>query len=254
MKIVKGLGLALIAATGMMLSAQSGNNLGQQVQSKLKGKRFQDVHATSDGSTVTLSGSVQVLADKLDAENKARKTDHATSVNDQIQVASNVSDADLKKKLDDKLRYDRVGYYDQVGFPSSPVFNAFQVQVNNGNVTMSGTAYNYPDKASAVALVESTPGVKSLNDEIEVAPASINDDELRLALYRKIYGDQQLGRYGSDPSKPIRIIVINGHATLYGTVMNDMDRNIAGIRANEVPGLFSVDNKLVTEEQHKKER
>ena len=252
MTSLKAIGFTFLLATGTMLAAQSSSNMAQQVQSKLKGKRFQQVQASSDGNAVTLSGSVQLLADKLNAEEKARKVDHVASVNDQIKVSSQASDAELNKKLTDKLRYDRVGYYDQVGFPSAPVFNAFEVKVNDGNVTMSGIAYNYPDKASAVALVESTPGVKSLNDEVEVAPTSINDDDLRLALYRKIYGDEQLGRYGSDPSKPIRIIVINGHATLYGTVMNEMDRTIAGIRANEVPGLFSVENKLTIEEQHNK--
>ncbi|MEO8726516.1 MAG: BON domain-containing protein [Acidobacteriaceae bacterium] len=247
--------IALLALLSFSAVAQTPPGLAQQVQSHLKGKRLENVRASADGNTVTLSGTVQVLADKLDAEEKAHKVDHVASVNDQVQVSSQMSDAELDKKLTDKLRYDRVGYYDQVGFPSAPVFNAFQIKVTNGNVTISGIAYNYPDKASAIALVESTPGVKSLNDDVEVAPASINDDDLRLALYRKIYGDQQLGRYGSDPSKPIRIIVINGHATLYGTVMNEMDRTIAGIRANEVPGLFSVRNKLTVEEQHKnKER
>jgi osmotically-inducible protein OsmY len=45
-------------------------------------------------------------------------------------------------------------------------------------------------------------------------------------------------------NKPIRIIVQNGHVTLMGVVDSEMDRNIAGMRANGVPGVFSVNNQL----------
>jgi len=119
-------------------------------------------------------------------------------------------------------------------------------------VTLDGTAYNYQDRSAAITDIEDTPGVKSLTENVEVAPTSINDDELRVELFRRIYGDNVLGRYASDPAKPIRIVVINGHCTLYGTVDREMDKNIAGIRAKEVPGVFSVDNRLVVAEQHGK--
>ena len=45
-------------------------------------------------------------------------------------------------------------------------------------------------------------------------------------------------------NKPIRIIVQNGHVTLMGIVASDFDRNVAGMRANGVSGVFSVDNQL----------
>ena len=61
---------------------------------------------------------------------------------------------------------------------------------------------------------------------------------------RAIYRDSVLGRYGTDPVDPIRIVVDNGHVTLYGTVESTMDKNIAGLRANGVSGAFSVENKL----------
>jgi osmotically-inducible protein OsmY len=50
-----------------------------------------------------------------------------------------------------------------------------------------------------------------------------------------------------DPARPIRIIVVNGHVTLYGSVDNTMDKTVAGMRANQIPGVFSVENKLVVE-------
>ena len=220
-------------------------DLAQRVQKKLGGGRFKDVHVTSDGGTITLTGNVRVLADKLDAENKARHADRVSNVNNQIQVSTSAPDAELQRKLSEKISFDRVGYEGD-----NPAFSAFQVHVNNGNVTLDGTAYNYQDRSAAITDIEDTPGVKSLTESVEVAPTSINDDELRVALFRRIYGDNVLGRYASDPAKPIRIVVVNGHCTLYGTVDRDMDKNIAGIRAKEVPGVFSVDNRLVVAEQH----
>ena len=53
-----------------------------------------------------------------------------------------------------------------------------------------------------------------------------------------------LNRYGWGTQPSIRIIVENGHVTLEGVVNNQTDRNVAEIRANSVPGVFSVTNDL----------
>jgi osmotically-inducible protein OsmY len=70
------------------------------------------------------------------------------------------------------------------------------------------------------------------------------DDQLRLALYRAIYGFPALEKYALGVQKPIRIIVKNGHVTLEGVVDREADKNVAGVRANTVPGIFSVTNNL----------
>jgi hypothetical protein len=89
------------------------------------------------------------------------------------------------------------------------------------------------------------PGVKDVIDNISLEPVSMFDDGLRLRAARVLYRDPVLSKYAIDPAQPIRIIVENGRVTLYGTVDSTMDKNIAGIRANQLPGVFSVDNKLV---------
>jgi osmotically-inducible protein OsmY len=61
---------------------------------------------------------------------------------------------------------------------------------------------------------------------------------------RAIYRDPVLSRYAIDPAKPIRIVVDRGHLSLCGTVANIMDKQIAGIRASQVFGAFSVQNNL----------
>ena len=43
---------------------------------------------------------------------------------------------------------------------------------------------------------------------------------------------------------PIHVIVNGGHVTLEGVVNNEGDKNMAEIRAKQVPGVFSVTNNL----------
>jgi hyperosmotically inducible protein len=91
------------------------------------------------------------------------------------------------------------------------------------------------------------PGVKDVVNDVKVSPVSNFDDGLRRRALRAIYGSSALGRYAIDPARPIRIIVDNGHISLYGTVDSQMDKTIAGMRANQLFGTFSVENNLVVE-------
>ena len=118
------------------------------------------------------------------------------------------------------------------------------IGVQNGVVTLGGTAYGPADKDSALSLVENYPGVKDVIDNIEVAPVSPMDDRIRLAEARAIYGFPQLNKYAIDPAKPIRITVVNGNVTLSGVVDTQADKDIANIKANGVSGVFKVINNL----------
>jgi hyperosmotically inducible periplasmic protein len=184
-----------------------------------------------------LTGTVSLYEYKKDAANRVRKAKSVTAVRNDIEVAGpNVSDADLKTKLLEKLTYDRVGY--------GNTFNAISISVENSVVTLGGHARTDVDKDSALALVSTYPGVKDVVDEIEVDPTSIMDDQTRMAVARAIYGYASLNRYSIDPAKPIRISVQNGNVSLYGVVDSKADKDTAYIRANGVPGVFSVKNYL----------
>ena len=114
----------------------------------------------------------------------------------------------------------------------------------NGNVTLNGEVTNPVIKSDAGNVVKRIEGVEHVDNQIRVLPLSPMDDGLRLRLFRTIYGYPALERYSLGVLKPIRIIVENGHVTLMGVVDSVADKNIAGIRANGVPGIFSVDNQL----------
>jgi hyperosmotically inducible protein len=95
--------------------------------------------------------------------------------------------------------------------------------------------------------VKGIEGVETVTNNIEVLPLSPNDDRIRLAVYRAVYGQSALNRYSLQAVPPIHIIVKNGNVSLEGVVANEADKNIAGIQAKGVPGVFSVNNNLQVE-------
>ena len=128
--------------------------------------------------------------------------------------------------------------------PYANVFDYMSFSVDgNGIVTLDGEVTNPVLKSDAANVVKRIEGVERVDNKIQVLPVSFFDNGLRLRLYRTIYSGP-LQRYSLGVNKPIRIIVNGGHVTLVGVVDSEMDRNIAGIRANGVPGVFSVDNQL----------
>jgi osmotically-inducible protein OsmY len=158
--------------------------------------------------------------------------------------AQSVPDAQLQQELVKKIEYSRVGY-------GSTAFNAISVEVHGGVVTLGGHAVGPVSQSTAVNLAKQTQGVKQVIDHIQVDPLSPMDNGIRRAEFRAIYGFPSLNKYAINPLKPIRISVQNGHVTLYGVVDSQADKNAAGIRANTVPGVFSVTNDLQVANQEK---
>jgi len=149
------------------------------------------------------------------------------------------------------------------------VFDFIHFAIKGNTVILRGEASRPTLKSSLESSIKRIDGVKSVVNEIEVLPLSPNDDRIRAAVYRAIYGYGPLQRYTSnrgpgarmgnnsvarqaggitnDPPfgwHAIHIIVKNGNVTLEGVVDNSGDLALAGIRANMVSGVFSVDNQL----------
>jgi hyperosmotically inducible protein len=132
-----------------------------------------------------------------------------------------------------------------VMLPYLDVFDNLTYSVEGYNVTLKGQVTNPTLKKDAERAVKQVEGVENVDNQIEVLPTSTMDDQLRLRLYRAIYGYAPLEKYAMPVIKPIRIIVKNGNVTLEGVVDNKGDKDMAGIRANGVSGIFSVTNNLV---------
>lgn len=203
------------------------------LKAKLHGSQFKNVQVSVDKDGIAdLTGTVQLYEYKEDADRIAHKVKGVAAVRDDIQVAGNIPDSAIEKKLAPELAYSREGY--------GNVFDAILLHVENGVVTLSGHTHDYPDRDAAVALASTTPGVKEVIDDIQVDPVSQMDWGIRMAVARAIYSDPPLQKYAIDPVRPIRISVQNGHVELYGTVDSKMDRQLAFMRAEQVPGVFSV--------------
>ena len=128
--------------------------------------------------------------------------------------------------------------------PYFGVFDNIAFKVDGGTVTLLGQVVRPSLKSDAENSLKRIEGVEKVDNQIEVLPPSSMDDGLRRRLYRSIYGYPALEKYALGVQKPIRIIVKSGRVTLEGVVDNEGDKNFAGLRANSVPGIFSVTNNL----------
>lgn len=128
--------------------------------------------------------------------------------------------------------------------PYLTVFDNLAYKVEGYKVTLLGQVTQPVLKSDAENAVKHVEGVEQVDNQIEVLPTSPMDDGLRRRLYVAIYGEPALEKYAMPVVKPIRIIVKNGHVTLEGVVDSETDKSLAGLRANSVPGIFSVTNNL----------
>ncbi len=129
--------------------------------------------------------------------------------------------------------------------PYYTVFDYITGSVKGYDVTLKGWVTNPTLKNDAGNVVKQIEGVEHVDNQIEVLPPSTMDDQLRVRLYRAIYGFPSLEKYAMPVVKPIRIIVNTGHVTLEGVVDSQADKNVVNLRANGVSGVFSVENDLM---------
>jgi hyperosmotically inducible protein len=146
------------------------------------------------------------------------------------------------QKMQDRIT--REVRHELVMIPQLSIFDNLAYKVDGGTVTLLGQVRNPVIKDSAERAVKGIEGVQRVDNQIEVLPPSPNDDRIRRQVARAIFNDSRLFQYSLGAVPPIHIIVKGGHVTLEGVVDNQGDKNVASIRANGVPGVFSVTNNL----------
>ncbi len=145
------------------------------------------------------------------------------------------------EKLEKEVRHELVmlPYYTR--------FDAIEYKVEGDKVTLSGWVTRPTLKSDAENVLKQVEGIETIVNRIEVLPLSPNDDRIRRSLFYALFGwDSPLYRYAVGSADNIRMIVKNGNVTLVGNVASDFEKNIAEVRANQVPGVFSVTNRLVS--------
>src|ERR1700676_2163884 len=192
--VVTLVSLVLLSMTAMASAGRYDQQIQQTVSHKLHdAKQLQSVNSGVEDGIVTLTGTVGIYQDKLDAAKKVKKLANVTGVRNDIAVAGEtVPDAQLQQKLARKLAYDRVGYYDNA-------FNYLALSVKDGVVTISGDTVTDVAKDSALAIVARTPGVKDVVSQVKVLPVSMFDDSIRVLTAPAIYRDSVLARAAAHP-------------------------------------------------------
>ena len=235
--------LTLVLGSGLAVAQVSHSAVDQQIASSLQQKfsatkDLANVHPTVMDSVVTLDGTVPSYRAELDAIHDAKGIDNVNGYISHLKVTGpTVADSQLKSEISTRLTYDRIGM--------GQTFNALTVKVDHGVVTVGGDVRDYADRDSAIDIVADTKGVKGVVDQVNVAPLSPMDDQIRLQAALRIYRNPNLSKYASDPAHPIRILVAGGRVTLAGVVNSPVDKQLAGNAVRSLPGVFSVTNDLV---------
>lgn len=230
--------LFLVLGTGICLAGPTttGSQTIEGIEARLNhaqvSKHGQVQVAYEDG-VATLTGTVDSLGIKLDAEKAALKAPGVTQVIDNIVVRAGDEQQMLKA-----ARHEIVMYY------AYGIFDNINLEVHGGTLAVSGEVTQPFKKADMQRLLERVNGVAVVQNNLEVLPVSSFDDQLRLQVARAIYGNPFFVQYASQALPPIHIIVKNGNVRLEGVVASQMDRVKAEMAANQAGLSFSVVDNL----------
>jgi hyperosmotically inducible protein len=168
----------------------------------------------------------------------ARLTQQGASSDQNMQTANETLSPESQDKLIREIRHELIM------LPYYGVFDNLAFSLNGRTVTLSGQVVQPVTRSDAQNAVKRIEGVENVVNNIDVLPPSPMDDRIRREVYRSIYSYGPLFKYGGMAVPPIHIIVKNGRVTLEGVVDSEGDKNLAGLRANQVPGTFAVTNNL----------
>ena len=194
-----------------------------------------DVQVVFSNGNATLTGTVDSVGVKQAAERATLKVEEVTQVIGQITVhAEDVTDQQIVEKARKEI----------VTYPFYGIFDNLELRAENGVLTVGGQV-NEPSKKSDIGnFLAYVKGVSLVQNDLEVLPTSIYDDQLRMAIARAIYNDPYFIHYATTALPSIHIIVKNGNVTLEGVVNSPMDKVKAGNNATFAATYFSLNNNL----------
>jgi hyperosmotically inducible protein len=234
--------MALAGAPAAIAADRSSDSLvTAEIQNKLYRAgvpKYGDVRVEFSNGVATLTGTVDSAGMKQEAERAAQKVDEVTQVNTQITVnAPNVTDQQIYETARKEI----------VTYPFYTIFDNLQLRAENGVLTVEGQVSEPAKKADIGNFLANVKGVTQVQNNLEVLPTSIFDDQLRMAVARSIYNDPFFIQYASTALPSIHIIVKNGHVTLEGVVNTGFDKVKAEHNATFAGTYFSLTNNLRVE-------
>jgi hyperosmotically inducible periplasmic protein len=242
-RTIMAVAAAALFATGSAFASQpdkqmSNGQIVAEIQDKLyhaKISKHGEVAVTFNRGVATLSGKVDSIGVKQDAQEAAKKVADVASVVDNITVSVEQSTPGQILEQARKLI---------VMYPFYTIFDHVALEATAGNLTASGQVTDPFEKDAIGDFLSHIQGVASLNNNLEVLPVSLQDNHLRRSVARAIYRDPFFVYYANQPMPPIHVIVKNGHVTLEGVVGSEIDRRIAANNAAFAGTYFSLTNNL----------
>ena len=226
-------GPALVAgerATDAQIVAENQNKLYHA-----KVPQHGDVQVAFSNGIATLTGTVDSVGVKQAAERAAEKVDEVTPVIGLITVhAEDVTDRQIVEKARKEI----------VTYPFYGIFDNLELRAENGVLTVGGQVTDPFKKSDIGNFLAYVKGVSQVQNDLEVLPVSIYDDQLRLAIARAIYNDPFFVHYATTALPSIHIVVKNGNVTLEGVVNSPLDKAKAGNDATFAATYFSLTNNL----------
>ena len=224
--------------SGAAASAQTDNPASSAAAARLNKKQFSNVKVSVEHGIATLTGTVDLYEYKADAEKRVRKAKGVTAVRNLIEVAG-----------PSRSRPGTAGQAGrEAGLRSRRLRQRLQLHHHQRRKRRGDRGRPCPHRCGqglcAGSGLAPIPASRMWSTRSRSIPSPSWTIGIRMAVARAVYGYPTLNKYAIDPAKPIRISVQNGHVELYGMVDSQADKDIAFMRANGVPGVFSVKNYL----------
>ncbi len=186
-----------------------------------------------NNGNVYLEGVTKQFGSRYMAGRIAAEVEGVTKVENQIAVtAAQVPDEEIQIDLIARIRKH---------LRNEEPFDSISVISKGGFVTLTG----YVRRTSLIdnAFDEAiwVRGVRGVENKIEAAPPSNEDDRLRLILLRLL--KVQFPRYFIG-SPSVLILVNKGQVTLIGNVSSAVDKAKMASSVRSVPGVISVEDRL----------
>ncbi|MDE2710755.1 MAG: BON domain-containing protein, partial [Acidobacteriota bacterium] len=194
-----------------------------------------DPRVTVNDGVVRLTGQVVSAWEWRDVVERAESVQGVLAVDADLEVAEPESMEDLVGGIRSAvLRYSYYTVFDDINFGMDEPY----VIILRGAVT---EPFKKTEIEKRVAQVF---GVKRVDNQIEVLPLSPNDQDLRRALFYRIYRDPRFSDRANQINPPIHIVVSRGVVALTGVVRSAIESRILESIARSTPGVFRVINRL----------
>jgi osmotically-inducible protein OsmY len=213
----------------------SDNQLQRDVQDELRDEPSVDasqIGVAARGGIVTLTGSVPSYAEKLAAEEAAKRVYGVSGVADEIQVrlhdGSVRDDTDIAKAALQALRWNTLVPDEQI-----------QVTVDKGWVTLEGALDWQYQRAAAESAVRALTGVKGVINSVRIKPrALVKPADVKQKIFEAFRRNAEL------EARRIGVDAREGKVVLHGNVHDWAEAAEAQRAAWAVPGVAEVENRL----------